>query len=199
MSLTLPYTLASGAVVDSNKLNSNFGALADKFDGGIDNSDIRSGAAISISKLSASYEYMTVKFRLDDMTVAYTGAATPVGGPYRLDVCPIYNDGKGDWTYVATSWATQDTGAPVGVFKVFWATFTGGAASTTPALTIISTVDTIALAGVEIQSQGSDAAPAVSTLASGTDRCLVVGVSTVDAAATSPVWISCTLKRQIAT
>lgn len=201
MSVTLTYPTLGPGVVDSAQLVSNFSTLASKF-GNIDNSDIKASANIALSKLAASYEYMVVRFTLDDLTILYTGAAVPASGgaPRCFDVCPIYNDGKGDWTYVATQWATQDTGAPSGVFKIMWGTYSGGGAGTTPALTIVSTIHTVTITGsANTQGQGSDASPSVTSLASGTNRFLMAGVSTVDAGATSPVHISCLLKRQIAT
>lgn len=188
MSVTLPYpTLTAGATISADELNQNFSTLANKF-GNIDNSDVKSGAGVSIDKLSASYEYLNIRFTLTNMNSTDT-----------IDVCPLYNDGKGDWTYVATQWATQDTGDPTGVFVIQWGSYTGGAASATPALTVVSTIDTVALAGVEIQSQNSDASPSVTSLASGTNRMLWARVSTIDANADSPVYISCLLKRQIKT
>lgn len=188
MSVTLPYpALSPGEVVDQAQLNSNFSTLANKF-GTIDNSDVKSGAGLDINKLSASYEYMTIRFTLADMT-----------STSNIDVCPFFNDSKGDWTYVATQWATQDTGAGTGAFQIGWGQYNGAASSAAPALTTTSTIDTITLSGAEIQSQASDSAPAVSTLASGTNRMLWAKVSTADATAGQKVYIGCLLKRQIAT
>lgn len=187
MSVTLPYPTLGPGPVDSAKLLANFNALANAI-GSIDNSYIDSGAAIDVNKLSAQYEYMVIKFKLSDGTSLN-----------NIDVCPFYNDGLGDWTYVATQWATQDTGAPTAVFKIQWGSYSGGGSSATPAVTVTSTIDTVALAGIEIQSQASDASPAVTSLASGTNKMLWAQISTVDAAAGQPIYIGCLLKRKIAT
>jgi hypothetical protein len=207
MSLTLPYPTLGPGVVNSAELVLNFSAIASKF-GSIDNSDIKAVANIALSKLAASYEYMVVRLSIDDMTLLYTGNAAPVSGgnPRCVDFCPIYDDGKGAWTYVATAWCTTDTGAGTGVFKIFWGVFNGGAAAVVPAVTLgtgaaeLNTIDTITIGGTaNIQSQGSDASPAVTSLVGGTNRFLMLGVSTADAAATSPLYVSVHLKRQIAT
>jgi hypothetical protein len=190
MAVTIPYpTLGTGVVADSTKIDDNLAAVVNKF-GNIDNSDIKSGAGISIDKLSASYEYLPVSVRLTDGTAA------------NEHLVPVYNDGKGDWSVVATQWATADTGTPAGTctFKIEWGVYDG--AATPGAFTVASTIDTIALAGTAVASQGVDSGPATSTLAfggAGVYRALRFYISTVDADCGSPIYITLLLKRQIAT
>lgn len=99
MAVTLPYpSLASGAVISHTELNENFSTLANKF-GSITNSDVAAAAALSIDKLSASYEYMVVK-----LSGATTAAAI-------VDYVPIFNDGKGSWTVSGVQYVLIDAGS----------------------------------------------------------------------------------------
>jgi hypothetical protein len=189
MSVTVTNSTLGPGVVDATEINENFADLVSKF-GNIDNSDIKSGAGISIDKLSASYQYLPISVRLTDGTAA---------NDYYV---PVYNDGKGDWTVVATQWATSDTGTPDGTcnFKVEWGVFNG--AATPGAFTVVSTIDTVALAGNAIASQGVDTSPTTTTLAfggAGVHRMLHFYVSTTDADCGAPIYITLLLKRQIAT
>lgn len=189
MSLSIPNTFTSGTVVDASDVNENFTAVSQKF-GNIDNSDIKSGAGISVDKLSAQYQYLPISVRLTDGTAA------------NDQLVPVYNDGKGDWTVVATQWATADTGTPAGtaVVSIEWGVYNG--AATPGAFTAASTIDTVALAGDAIASQGVDTSPTTSTLAfggAGVYRSLRFYVSTVDADCGSPIYVTLLLKRKIAT
>jgi hypothetical protein len=181
-------TLGTG-VADSTKIDENFADIVNKF-GYIDNSDIKSGAGISIDKLSASYEYLPITVRLADGTAS------------NDQLVPVYNDGKTDWSVVGTQWATADTGTPAGTctFKIEWGLYNG--AATPGAFTVVSTIDTVALAGDAIASQGVDSSPATTSLAfggAGVYRSLRFYISTVDADCGSPIYITLLLKRQIAT
>jgi hypothetical protein len=187
MSLTLPYPDLSG-VVDDTKLEANQNAVVAKF-GNIDNSDIKNGAAISVDKLSASYEYLPISVRLADGT-----AANDV-------LVPLYNDSKGDWSAVAAQWATDDTGAPTGVITIAWGVLDGsGTTSVSADWTNVTTVATITLAGANIASQGVQTtvtSPAFG--GAGVYRSLRFYMSTTDAAATAPIFVTLLLKRQIKT
>lgn len=189
MSLTLTNPTLGPGVVDSTEIDANFSDISSKF-GNIDNSDIKSGAGISIDKLSASYEYLPITVRLTDGTAA------------NEQLVPVYNDSKGNWTVVATQWATADTGTPAGtcVFTIEWGVYNG--AATPGAFTVAATIDTVALAGDAIASQGVDSTPTTATLTfggAGVYRSLRFYVSTVDADCGSPIYITLLLKRQIAT
>ena len=192
MSLTLTNPTLGPGVVDATKINENFSVVANKF-GNIDNSDVKSAAGISIDKLSASYEYLPVTVAIADGTAA------------NERLVPMYNDSKGNWTVVGTQWATADTGtngagAAVAVVTIEWGVYNG--AATPGAFTVANTIDTIALVGDALASQGIDASPTTSTLAfggAGVYRSLRFYVSTIDADCGSPIFVTLLLKRQIAT
>jgi hypothetical protein len=189
MALTLTNPTLGPGVVDATEINENFSDISSKF-GNIDNSDIKASAGIALSKLAASYEYLPVSVKLTD------GTAT---NEYLV---PLYNDSKGDWSVVGTQWATADTGTPTGtcVVTIEWGVYNG--AATPGAFTVTSTIDTVALAGDAIASQGVDASPTTSTLAfggAGVYRALRFYISTTDADCGSPIFVTLLLKRQIAT
>jgi hypothetical protein len=193
MAVTIPYPTLGTGVADSTKIDDNNAAIVNKF-GNIDNSDIKSGAGISINKLSASYEYMQVNATLD-LQVASTIAGPPVNNVF----IPVYSDGKGDWSVVGGYWATVDTGDPSAVVKADWGVFNGAAAP--GAFTSTATIATYTLVGANIASQGL-ATINTSTLAfggAGVYRFLRFYVSTNDADASTVCSVSLTLKRQIAT
>ena len=188
MALTLSYPTLGPGVVSASEINSNFTTISAKF-GNIDNSDIKAGAGISIDKLSASYEYMSIGFTL-------------AGGSASNDVLhPLYNDGKGDWTAVGAQWATIDTGDPSAVVTIAWGVLDGSATTSIASdWTNVTTVCTMALTGANIASQG--ATSSVTSFAfggAGVHRSLRCYVSTTDADATSPIYVSLLLKRQIKT
>lgn len=191
MSLTLTNPTLAG-VVDATDINENFADVTSKF-GNIDNSDIKAAAGIALSKLAASYEYLPISVRLTDGTAA------------NEHLVPVYDDGKGNWTVVATQWATADTGtngagAAVAVVTIQWGVYND--AATPGAFTSASTIDTIALVGDALASQGIDSSPTTTTLtfgAAGVYRSLRFYVSTTDADCGSPIYVTLLLKRQIAT
>ena len=190
MAVTLPYPTLGPGIVDAAEINANFSALVTAMTN-IGNENIRSGAAISIDKNSASYEYMNVSVVL-------------AGGSASNDtLVPIYNDSKGNWTVVSTQWATDDTGAPTGVIGIQWGVLDGTATDTIANnFSSTATVDSVALVGANISSQGIDSSPTTTTLTfggGGVYRCLRFYMSTTDAAATAPIHITLLLKRQIAT
>jgi hypothetical protein len=189
MAITLPYPTLGPGPVDSAQLMANFNALADAI-ANLDNGNFKVGGALDINKLSASYEYMPITVRLTD------GTAT------NEQIVPVYNDSKGNWSVVATQWATADTGTPAGtcVLKIEWGVYNG--AATPGAFTVTSTIDTIALTGDALASQNVDSSPTTSSLAfggAGVYRALRFYVSTTDATCGSPIYITLLLKRQIAT
>jgi hypothetical protein len=189
MALTLPYPTLGPGPVDNAQIMANFNALADAI-ANLDNGNFKVGGALDINKISATYEYMPVCVRLSD------GTAT------NEQIVPLYNDSKGNWSVVATQWATADTGTPGATctFKIEWGVYNGGA--TPGAFTVTSTIDTVTLAGNDIASQGVDTSPTTSSLAfggAGVHRALRFYISTTDATCGSPIYVSLLLKRQIAT
>lgn len=114
MSLVLPNPTLGPGVVNSSELVENFSAIATKF-GNVDNSDIKASAGIELSKLAASYEYVTV-----NLEYRIVGAGTFPAANTVLAVHPMYNDGKGAWSTAAYSWATNDVGAQTGAVTLQW-------------------------------------------------------------------------------
>ena len=189
MAVTLTYPTLTTSPASKAELESNFTTLAQKF-GNITNADVASGAGLDIDKLSAQYEYLPISVRLTDGTAA------------NDQFVPVYNDGKGNWTVVATQWATADTGTPTGtcILKIEWGVY--DEAATPGAFTVAATIDTVALAGTAIASQGVDTSPTTATLtfgSAGVYRSLRFYVSTVDADCESPIYVTLQLKRKIAT
>lgn len=191
MALTIPNPTLGTGISDSTLIDANMAAIAAKF-GNINNTDIQTGAGIDITKLSASYQYMPITVQLA------TGAAA------NDVIVPVYNDGLGDWTVVGCQWVTLDNGDPSAVFKIEWGLLDGTATDVIAnQWTLVSTIDTVTLSGAaNVSTQGVDASPATTTLAfggAGVYRSLRFYVSTLDADATSIIYITLMLKRQIKT
>jgi hypothetical protein len=123
MALSVPYPTLGTGLADSTKIDSNFAAVTSKFNGAITNADIATGAAIAVSKLAASYEYITVPIRY---TIVGAGGMPPVSTV--LGTVPMYNDGKGAWTAAAYSWYCDDVGAQTGKINIKWGCYTTGGA-----------------------------------------------------------------------
>jgi len=194
MSLTLTNPTLGPGVVDADELNDNFSDIASKF-GNIDNSDIKSGAGISIDKLSASYEYMVVPIAFKE-----TGG-TGLTASRFLGSAPLYNDGKGTWTAVAYGWQTNDVGAMTGAIDYLWGYYeTTGSLNGSP--TVIKNAE--ALDGGTANLAFNDGGTVNVTLPWTVDRMMIyVVVDTADATACSTAgdWLyaTVTLKRQIKT
>lgn len=189
MAVTLPYTTLGPGVVDAAQINANFAAIVTALTN-IDNSNVKSSGGISIDKLSASYEYLPITVKLTDGTAA------------NEQIVPVYNDSKGNWTVVADQWATANTGTPDGTcgYSIQWGIYNG--AATPGAFTSSATIDTVALSGASIASQGIDSSPTTSTLTfggGGVYRALRFYITSTNATCTSPIYITLLLKRQIAT
>tara|TARA_Y100000310_G_C20616448_1_gene780899 strand:- start:516 stop:1127 length:612 start_codon:yes stop_codon:yes gene_type:complete len=115
--MTLALTTTLAATITKSELDANFDAIQSKFSAGIDNSDIKSGAGISITKLSAKNEYcvVTLESRGD-------GTGLTAADQYRDEVPFPGLDGTQDqWTLTAASWVATDTGtASTAKFDVEW-------------------------------------------------------------------------------
>jgi len=119
--MTLSLTTSLSSTISKSELESNFTDIQSKFSGGVDNSDIKTGAGIDITKLSAYKEYVVV-------TLA-TG-----GDSDGLDAADQYRDyvpfpglsaTQSTWTLVAASWVCTDVGtASTAKFDVEWCQYT---------------------------------------------------------------------------
>ena len=119
--MTLALTTTLAATITKSELDANFDAIQSKFSAGIDNSDIKSGAGISITKLSAKNEYclVTLESRGD-------GTGLDTASSQLRDEVPFPGlDGTQDqWTLAAASWVATDTGtASTAKFDVEWGTY----------------------------------------------------------------------------
>lgn len=123
MALTLRhYPLASG-VFNLTHLNENLSDIQDKFNGGIDNSDISTLAAIAPTKLSASNQEWTAQLKYH---FGNQGAWPAVGATTPLDVVPVPGQ-SGDTSWIATdvTWVCNDVGDGAGSFDVRYGSFNG--------------------------------------------------------------------------
>ena len=131
MTLTLNKSLSS--TITKSELETNFTDIENKF-GAIDNSDIKAGAGIAISKLEASKEYVVVV-----LETRGDGTGWTVDDQYRDYVSlPGITSTQSVWTLKAASWVCTDVGdgSPETTFDVEWqhwttATGAGGTASVT--------------------------------------------------------------------
>lgn len=132
MSVLIPYPTLTGAV-DPSKLQSNFNALANKFSLGIDNSDISASAAISVDKLTASNQYMTLKFG------PYVSTGSGI-----LDYTPIFYDANGAWIISGINYLILDAGTTRPVVRFHWGNYTDGTTTlnVTSNLTAATTIGT---------------------------------------------------------
>lgn len=115
MTISLTTTLAS--TITKSELEGNFTTLESKFAAGIDNSDIKNGAAIAVSKLAASKEYcvVTLESRGD-------GTGLDTGDQYRDEVpFPGLSGAEPAWTLKSASWVCTDVGtSTTATFDIEW-------------------------------------------------------------------------------
>jgi len=149
VTLTLNKSLSS--TITKSELETNFTDIENKF-GAIDNSDIKAGAGIAISKLEAAKEYVVI-------VLETRGDATglSVADQYRDYVSlPGITSNQSAWTLKAASWVCTDVGdgSTVPSFTVEWqhwtqATGAGGTASVT---TVIAAEPLVTGSGGELNA-----------------------------------------------
>lgn len=182
--VVLPNTLGPGVVVAAS-IQANEQALADCINGNLDNTNIRTGAAIDINKLTASYEWLAVPV----FAVGALGSA----GYYGL--VPMYNDGKGSWTVAAITWACPDMGAKTGTFAVEYGYYDAAGS-----WVVVAASDTMTITGTGAANTGGQGTVTLSSLTSlvlnATPRSLALRIVAGDATATN-LYVTVHLKRQI--
>ena len=110
--MALSLTTSLNNTITKAELDGNFTSIQEKFNGGIDNSDIKASAGIAISKLAAAKEYVTVNL----MNPEYVwGNADDVIAAAGL---PGLEGNQADWTLVKAKWFIQDTGTVAGTLDV---------------------------------------------------------------------------------
>ena len=114
--MTLSLTTSLAATISKSELEANFTSIQSKFSAGIDNSDISTGAAIAVSKLAASKEYLT-------LTLSTGGDAEgfDTDDQYR-DYVPLpgLSGNQNSWSLKAASWVCTGVGGGTGTFDVEW-------------------------------------------------------------------------------
>ena len=120
--MTLSLTTSLSSTITKSELEGNFTSLQNKF-GSIDNSDIKSGAGIAISKLAATKEYTTVVLANTACTVSGTGQI--------IAYAPLPGMGTGtyeqaDWVLKAANWMCSDGGSGAATFDVALGYFNSG-------------------------------------------------------------------------
>jgi hypothetical protein len=194
MSLTLPYPTLGPGVVNSAELVLNFSAISSKFSGNIDNSDIKAAANISLSKLAASYEYITIN-------LTHISNATFPAAAALLAAQPMYNDGKGAWTCASYAWFCQDVGSQDATITVQWGYYdTGGTWQNTAAIVTGEALNGSG-ASDRIFQDGAASTQALAWTQSAMVLRVIVGAQGTNVLTTAEdkLGVSITLKRQIAT
>lgn len=118
--MTISLTTSLSSTIVKAELEENFTNLKNKFAAGIDNSDIKNGAAIAISKLAAAKEYVTIPL----VNYAYTwGSAAAEIATVPL---PGLSGTQANWTLKAASWYIEDTGTSAGTLDVVLTRYDSG-------------------------------------------------------------------------
>ena len=115
--MTISLTTSLSSTITKSELEGNFTTITNKFNGGIDNTDIKSGAGIDVSKLSAAKEYCVVTLESRGDTAGLDAA-----DQYRDEVpFPGLSGNEASWTLKAASWVCTDVGAAsTAKFDVEW-------------------------------------------------------------------------------
>ena len=117
MSLILTTTLSN--TISKSELEANFSSIQTKFSGGIDNSDIRGNAGISIDKLDASKEYVIVMLKSQA-----DGTGLDTADQYRDFVAvPGLSADQANWTLKGASWLCVDVGTGAASFDIEWCNY----------------------------------------------------------------------------
>jgi hypothetical protein len=184
MAVTLPYPTLGPGVISDDEINSNFSTLASKF-GSITNSDIRANAGVSIDKLSASYEYITIK--LFDTATTGTGIK---------DFVPIYNDGKGAWTVAGAGYIMSDAGSTSPTFTIIFGYPTDASTTFNTSTTVVAATTPTASDGNYRHANLTLNSTTITPTSNNESLALnITGAGT----ASGTLWVSVLLKRQIAT
>jgi len=118
MSLTITNTTLSNPA-DKTEVEQNFTDVANKF-GAIDNSDVKAGAAIAISKLAASYQEVWLQLEMrQDIDGSWAGTT-------YYDWVPLPGtDADTAWVATDVSWTCKGVGNGAGTFSVEYGAFSG--------------------------------------------------------------------------
>ena len=117
MALTITNTTLSDTITKT-EIQQNFSDVVNKF-GNIDNSDIKAAAAIAISKLSASKEYMSIQLTVPLASGGLDGSA---GDVKALAALPggSDDDDQANWKVAEIAWVCGDIGGGTGKVDVMF-------------------------------------------------------------------------------
>jgi hypothetical protein len=117
MALTITNTTLSDTITKT-EIQQNFSDVVSKF-GNIDNSDIKAAAAIAITKLQASKEYMSIQLTVP---LAAGGLAGSAGDVMALAALPggSDDDDQANWKVAEIAWVCGDIGAGTGKVDVMF-------------------------------------------------------------------------------
>jgi len=105
--VTLKLTTSLSSTITKSELESNFTSIQSKFAGAIDNSDIKTGAGIDVTKLSAYKEYVTVNLA----NMAFDWGSASDGTVIAMAALPGLSGGQANWTLVEANWFFSDGGS----------------------------------------------------------------------------------------
>ena len=117
--MTLSLTTSLSSTITKSELEGNFTDIQNKFSAGIDNSDIKSGAGIDISKLTAQKEYTTVTLE----TRADAHGFNTADQLRDIVAFPGLSGNSSSWTLKSAAWVSTDVGGGTGTFDVIWAEY----------------------------------------------------------------------------
>ena len=125
MALTITNTTLSDTITKT-EIQQNFSDVVNKF-GNIDNTDIKSSAAIAITKLSASKEYMSIQLTVPLDSGGLAGSA---GDVKALAALPggSDDDDQANWKVAEIAWVCGDIGAGTGKVDVVFGGLTSAGA-----------------------------------------------------------------------
>ena len=110
--MTVALTTSLATTITKAELESNFTTIQNKFNAGIDNTDIKSSAAIDVSKLSASKEYVSINLYNSGYTWGSAGATI------AITPLPGLSGSQANWTLVDAGWFVSDQGSAAGTIDV---------------------------------------------------------------------------------
>ena len=118
--MTLSLTTSLSSTITKSELEGNFTSIQNKFNAGIDNTDIKAGAGIDISKLSASKEYTAIVLSNPAYTWGLPGAVIAIAP------LPGLSGTQSSWTLKAANWIVSDGGSSAGTLDVALVYFNSG-------------------------------------------------------------------------
>ena len=118
--MTLSLTTSLSSTINKAELEGNFTSIQNKFNAGIDNSDIKAGGNIDISKLTASMEYVAIPL----VNLSYTWGSA--GDIIAIAPLPGLSSNQATWELDTANWFVSDCGSSAGTIDVALAYYNSG-------------------------------------------------------------------------